>query len=598
MMRQLEHALGLLAERAEPLPTDALIGRLEAQLATESAALDTGTGSEPAMSTGPTVHDRLGAGRRRSPWRGPLIAAGTAAAILVIVSLSLLLVGGGSGDVVIQPTPTTTTPTTPDAAAVVPTPMDATWSLQGTSDDWLTEPVLFNGEFYATRKGLSDDAELNVEGLVEGHVEEVGELWTSVDGVTWIPAEGGERPTPTTLDTPTDGAAVVVRRDPGGDLYGVLVADGLWATSDGSSWREIALRPRRDNWVPWVAKGGLGWVVYSPPSATTVEAGASSLHSYPRPGNLGLWYTPDTEAWFEVTDLGPLANTIHNVGEIGVIDTAMIVQDDDILVYAYIAKNSGFGTMGNPHTEIWRLDLSPLEPADLMPTSTPAVPTTAVVTTEEWNPILSTTDARSAPPAANCPSDANPDAAGPADQNRPEARWVGNLAGAFDQRAGRIVYVDVTGETWTFDVCTNTWHRVEPNGVPVPVEDLYDGAGEPSGALGQLVYDVDSDVTVSLGYSGVAVYTAATNTWERRAYPTNEMGAGPHGAVYDPVSGLVVTSLQSPDDPEAWDLWAYNVDTDKWTELGPITVDRNTPCCTQIDLLGYSSHLDRLILTT
>jgi hypothetical protein len=155
-----------------------------------------------------------------------------------------------------------------------------------------------------------------------------------------------------------------VRRNPTGDLYGMLVAEGLWATSDGTSWREIPLRPSQDNWIPWVATGGLGWVVYSPPREATVEADGSSAFQGQRNGNLGVWYTPDTEAWFEVTDLGPLANAGDYVGEVGVIDTAMIVRDTDILVYVYIAKNVGFGFMGNPHTDIWRLDLSPGESAE------------------------------------------------------------------------------------------------------------------------------------------------------------------------------------------------------------------------------------------
>lgn len=68
------------------------------------------------------------------------------------------------------------------------------------------------------------------------------------------------------------------------------------------------------------------------------------------------------------------------------------------------------------------------------------------------------------------------------------------------------------------------------------------------------------------------------------------------GAVYDPTSGLVITSTNHGG--EDGDLWTYDVDTDKWTLLGTVTVDRDTPCCTQIDLLGYASDIDRLILTT
>lgn len=356
-MQQLEHALGLLAERGELIPVNVLVGRLEAQLAIDSSAPDTTDGDARDMPIGPTVRDGLSPRQQPRSWRGPLIAAGTAAAILVVVSLSLLFLGNGAGDVIIQPAPTTTMPAVQDDTTAVPTPIAGAWSFQGTVDEWLTEPVMLDGEYYATSKGLDDDAQPNQDGLVEGHIKEVGEPWTSLDGVTWIPAVGGERPPPASPEAPTVGAAVVVRRNPIGDQYGMLVTEGLWATSDGTSWREIALRPSQDNWIPWVETGEFGWVVYSPPREATVEADGSSAFQGQRNGNLGLWYTPDTEAWFEVTDLGPLVDTFENVGAIGVVDAAMVVRDDDILVFVHVAENSGFGVFGQLLTEIWRLEL-------------------------------------------------------------------------------------------------------------------------------------------------------------------------------------------------------------------------------------------------
>jgi hypothetical protein len=78
-----------------------------------------------------------------------------------------------------------------------------------------------------------------------------------------------------------------------------------------------------------------------------------------------------------------------------------------------------------------------------------------------------------------CPPGSNPDEPGPVDQARPPlSPW----ASAFDRSAGRLVAVAIAGtvvETWTFDVCTNTWTRMHPNREPrTPVETL--------------VYDVDS----------------------------------------------------------------------------------------------------------
>jgi len=244
-------------------------------------------------------------------------------------------------------------------------------------------------------------------------------------------------------------------------------------------------------------------------------------------------------------------------------------------------------------------------PSTPVTTSSAASPTTtlgaASVTVEGWNPILANTRAREAPPAAACPPGTDPDTAGPAEQARPVSITHAGLTAAFDRHAGRIVSVDAGGTTWTLDVCTNTWERMDPEGTPYRYEgDLLDAAGEPSGVIGDVVYDVDSDRTVVFGggypsYT-VFVYDATANTWTAdplHGLPGNEY---PVGAVYDPVSGLIVTTMMAADD--RWEVWAYDIDSGAWTAVGTMAPDRETPCCTQIDLLGYSEELDRLILTT
>ncbi|MDH3605971.1 MAG: hypothetical protein OER12_03135, partial [Acidimicrobiia bacterium] len=140
-------------------------------------------------------------------------------------------------------------------------------------------------------------------------------------------------------------------------------------------------------------------------------------------------------------------------------------------------------------------------------TETTAVTTvTTVLPSGSWNPILSTTRAKAAPPAATCPQDTDPNAPGPVDQARPgEGPWS-NQAAVFDTRAGRIVFIDEGGETWTFDVCTNTWQAMDPTFVPVT--DAYLGEG-------LLVYDIDSDRTIAFGPRNVYAYDAAANTWTR-----------------------------------------------------------------------------------
>jgi len=238
------------------------------------------------------------------------------------------------------------------------------------------------------------------------------------------------------------------------------------------------------------------------------------------------------------------------------------------------------GVIGFDGVDITRLEVPAKE--------TPSPATTVTGRAGTWNPILATTLAKPAPPAASCPLGTDPNAPGPADQERPEAGWTSLLAAAFDRHAGRIVYVDTLGETWAFDVCTNTWHRMNPTGAMI---------GELSVGM---VYDVDSDLTVALGFEHISVYDANTNTWTQ---PSND-GLGfntdditPFGGTYDPVTGLIITSnlrWTSETSPTYWEFWAYDVDTNEWTLLGPLNMEPEAQ--DQLDFLGYSERLDRLIV--
>ena len=222
-------------------------------------------------------------------------------------------------------------------------------------------------------------------------------------------------------------------------------------------------------------------------------------------------------------------------------------------------------------------------PTTLLPPAT-TVPVTEATSpvVGAWNPILSTTIAREAPAAATCPPGTNPDVPGPVDQVRPANEGVGVVTAVFDRHAGHIVYVNSLGETWTFDVCTNTWHQMHPTGTA------------PDFVFGGLVYDVDSDVTVAFGSQGVSVYDANANTW---AQPTNNVvGIGdglivPVGGAYDPVSGLIITSTY-----RSLEFWAYDVDTNEWTLLGPPRREPEPRAEEGFELLGYSEQLDRLIV--
>ncbi len=221
-------------------------------------------------------------------------------------------------------------------------------------------------------------------------------------------------------------------------------------------------------------------------------------------------------------------------------------------------------------------------------TTTTAPPTTELLTPPPWSAILATTTAGTAPPAATCPPGTNPNVPGSVDQERPGLGPWNNQSAVFDQHTGRIVFVDETGETWTFDVCTNAWQAMNPRFAPSASDRLWEG---------ELVYDIDSDRTIAFGRRQVFVYDANTNTWRQRATPKDvDLGWNPPGlgAVYDPVSGLVLVVTGDGG------LTAYDVDTDVWTTIGIITEQREVTSEGQTQtlgppfMIGYVAEADRL----
>jgi hypothetical protein len=182
---------------------------------------------------------------------------------------------------------------------------------------------------------------------------------------------------------------------------------------------------------------------------------------------------------------------------------------------------------------------------------------------------------------ATCPPGSTPDEPGPVGQARPAEE---HSATAFDRRAGRLVVVTDGSngvETWTFDVCANIWTQMAPNREPPSV------AYSP-----QLVYDVDSDVTIWVSevvISGVAsekvwAYNLQADTCtEKSAAPT----IGFVFLAYDPVSGLVVAAPH-PEIERTW--WNYEVETDTW-----IPIHQANAGPSQRVVIAYDGSVDRLV---
>jgi hypothetical protein len=175
-----------------------------------------------------------------------------------------------------------------------------------------------------------------------------------------------------------------------------------------------------------------------------------------------------------------------------------------------------------------------------------------------------------------CPPASTPDEPGPADQARPPEP---DMAMAFDRSAGKLVAVANAGdvETWTFDVCTNTWTRMHPD-------------REPDGMNGwdRAVYDIDSQVTIAVNRSTgkVWAYDLQADTW-------TEKGLAPPYArpwAYDPISGLVVAASSGVAEPTAIFLWNYDVETDTWTPIQQANGPRPSE-----GVIAYDASVDRIV---
>jgi len=184
-------------------------------------------------------------------------------------------------------------------------------------------------------------------------------------------------------------------------------------------------------------------------------------------------------------------------------------------------------------------------------------------------------------PVPTCPPGSTPDTRGPVDQARPTGLTIVLPSLTLDRRAGKLV--TLTGfdivQTWTFDLCTNTWTRMHPN-------------SEPPQGTGQLMYDVDSDVTIAFDGTRMWAYDLQANTWTEKG-PIPPFVHFEYLLFYDPISGHVVAwGKDGGDDSLGLELWSYEVETDTWT---PIPQGEPPVVGPHYEFFAYDASVDRLV---
>jgi hypothetical protein len=188
-------------------------------------------------------------------------------------------------------------------------------------------------------------------------------------------------------------------------------------------------------------------------------------------------------------------------------------------------------------------------------------------------------------PVFTCPPGSTPDRPGPVDQARPPSSHV---TMAFDRASGKIVLVGSRSgpvETWTFDVCTNTWAEMHP-------------ASEPDfGFMGMLAYDTAARRSILTSNSGgVWAYDLASGTWTMLASgtwtrPSTTTVGGARLAYDSGAAEVVALQVESPHL-----MWSFDGVADVWEQVDHDQVVWPVPSGTDAHiLLAYDASVDRLV---
>jgi len=178
---------------------------------------------------------------------------------------------------------------------------------------------------------------------------------------------------------------------------------------------------------------------------------------------------------------------------------------------------------------------------------------------------------------------------------RPSAR--GFHAMAYDAESDRVILFGGGSEnfirlqdTWAYDLDTNTWTDMSP-------------ISSPSGRnVHAMAYDAQSDRVIlfgggivgGTGASDTWAYDFNTNTWTDMSPISSPGSRILHRMVYDARSDRVILfgGLEFPANVFYDETWAYDFDTNAWTQLSPSTKPFGRVCFA----MAYDAESDRVVL--
>jgi len=152
----------------------------------------------------------------------------------------------------------------------------------------------------------------------------------------------------------------------------------------------------------------------------------------------------------------------------------------------------------------------------------------------------------------------------------PRARFAHAMA--FDSANGVVVLFGgylrgwgILGDTWTYNLSTNTWTGLTPSPAPLPRADA------------AMTYDPGSGEAVLFGghYNGRQLndtwtYNVRNNVWTNKTTSSGPPGREQHAMVFDSKSGVSILfgGSSTPTGPLC-DTWAYDSSANTWKNMAP-----------------------------
>jgi hypothetical protein len=174
----------------------------------------------------------------------------------------------------------------------------------------------------------------------------------------------------------------------------------------------------------------------------------------------------------------------------------------------------------------------------------------------------------------------------------PELTGFAPLTGtafAFDTESGLAVFVDIKGNPWTYDATTNRWAN-KPTGAG-PTALLGAAMAYDSGADRMIVFG-GFDLATSRENNETWAYDVDSSTWERMLPQQSPSPRNFSAMAYDAASDRVILFGGAPASGVLGDTWAYDYESDTWTEMSPPT----SPLARTYSWMVYDPNRDLMIL--